>query len=379
MAQLSLALPVLLACAAWLPPRAVAGEPSVKWKGREYALSKLPPELPKEVAEAARPLGAWADRKGYFMELTPEADCLLITRRSGGVELNFTRIRETFAAFDGLLAPRSDSPETSGGTQKPARGKLEDFDLPKVGHQDAEMPRMPHQIPVLLEAKNPADYKSALQALVESCDWLAGWVTSTGEKAYGLVLPHPLMGAWLVNAPANEEWNPENELVNRLAQLILLDRAGEQPYWLLSGVAWEIELSVRKGIYCFPYRDGFVGVEEHAGWAPQLKTAFESRETNPPTAKEIAALKRGAYIDTQAARAWGTAHWLMRSKTASFAAILSDLDSARRKQGIAVAEDGTWKTIEDWDWPDAVVDEILRRQLGEDVFTQLGAAFRAGL
>jgi len=378
MAQLSLVLSFLLAVSAALPPAALAGEPTVKWKGHDYVLSKLPAELPKEVAEAVQPLGTWAQSKGYLIEVTPEADCILLTRRSGSVETNFARIRETFAAFEGLVAPRTDAPETGTAT-KPARGKLEDFDLPKVGHQDAEMPRRPHQIPVLLEAKNPADFKSALQALVKTCDWLAGWVASTGENAYGVVLPHPLMGAWLVNAPANEEWNPENELVNRLAQLILLDRAGEQPYWLLSGVAWEIELTVRKGIYCFPYRDGFVGVEEHAGWSPQLKNLFTSRETNPPTIAEIASLKRGAYIDTQAAFAWGTAHWLMRSKTANLSAILTDLDQVRRKQGITVAADGTWKTIEDWDWPNAVLDEILRKQLGNDFDQQLGAAFRTGL
>jgi hypothetical protein len=377
--QIPLALPVLAALVAWLPSAAIAGKPSIKWKGKSYELTELPPELPKEVAEAAQPLAEWAARKGYRMELTPEADCVLVTRRSSGVEQNFARIRETFAAFQGLLEPRVDAPATTGGTERPARGKLEDFDLPPVGQQEAEMPRLPHQIPVLLEARNAGDYKSALEALIETCPWLSDWAGATGENANGLVLPRPLMGAWLVDAPGNEEWDPQNELVNRLAQLILIDRAGVQPYWLLSGVAWEIELTVRKGIYCFPYRDGFVGIEEHGGWSPQLKAAFEARAQKPPTASEVASLKRGVYVDAKAALAWGSARWLLRQKTSSLPAILADLDLARRKQGIAVEADGTWKTIEGWDWPDELLGEVIKRHLGADAFVQLGEAFRAGL
>jgi hypothetical protein len=370
----------LLALLAALHAPAGAGEPSLKWKGRAYKLSELPAELPKEVAEAARPLAEWTERKGYRMELTPEADCLLIvSRKSSSPDEHFALVRETLAAFDALIAPRVDTPETSGGGGKPARGRLEDFDLPEIGKQEAEMPRLPHQTPVVLEARNAADYKSALAALIESCPWLADWAGETGERANGLVLPRPLFGAWLVDAPGNEEWDPRNELVNRLAQLVLIDRGGVQPYWLLSGVAWDVELAVRKGIYCFPYRDGFVGIEEHGGWSPQLRAKFEARAKEPPTAAEIASLKRGSYVDGHAALAWGTAHWLLKHHAAQLPAILADLDLARRKQGIEVAEDGSWKTIPDWDWPDATLDEILRRHLGQDVFAELGAAFSAGL
>jgi hypothetical protein len=303
-----------------------------------------------------------------------------MSRRGGDPRENLTWIAATRKELDGLLAPRVDAPATGGGGgDSPApRGRLEDFDLPSLT-PEAEMPRLPHQVPVLLEARNPKDYESALEALVEACPWLEGWAGAQGKGAYGLVLPRPLIGAWLADAPANEEWDPLNELVNRLAQVLVIDRAGVQPYWLLSGLAWEIELRVRGAIYCFPYRDGFVGVGEHGGWAPRLRTLFGERSGRPPTAAEIASLKRGRYVDDAAALAWGTARWLLATERAALPRVLSDLDQVRRKQGIQVAQDGSWTTIPGWDWPDEALDEVLRRHLGRDALERLGQAFRDGL
>jgi len=372
-------LPGLVGLAVLLNP-AGSGEPSLRWKGRPYKLDALPAELSPEVAEAARPLAVWAEKKGYRMELTPEADCLLVlSRRSSSSAEHLAWIAATIKAFEGVLAPRvAEPPDAAGGPTPPERKRLEDFDLPPLT-PEVEMPRLPHQIPILLEARNSKDYESALGALVESCPWLGEWAEARGKGAYGLVLPRPLLGAWLADAPANEEWDPRNELVNRLAQLIVIERAGVQPYWLLAGLAWEIELSVRGGIFCFPYRSGFVGVEEHGGWAARLSTLFAERAERPPTAGEIAGLKRGVYVDDQAAVAWGAARWLMKEQRAALPPLLADLDQVRRKQGIEVRQDGSWTTIPDWDWPDEVLDEILRRHLGPDAFERLGQAFRAGL
>jgi len=367
------------ACALLAAP-SVAGKPSLRWKGKTHALEALPAELPPEVAEAARPLGAWAERKGYRMELTPEADCLLVmSRRGRDPRENLAWIAATREELDGLLPPRAATPATSGGGEPAApRGRLEDFDLPPLT-PEAEMPPLPHQVPVLLEARNPKDYESALEALVEGCPWLADWAGATGKGTYGLVLPRPLVGAWLANAPANEEWDPLNELVNRYAQLLVIDRAGVQPYWLLSGIAWEAELRVRGAIYCFPYRDGFVGIGEHGGWAPRLRTLFGARADRPPTAAEISALERGTYVDDQAALAWGTARWLLDAERAALPRVLADLDRVRRKQGIEVHEDGSWTTIPGWDWPAETLDDSLRRHVGRDALERLGAAWREGL
>ena len=53
-------------------------------------------------------------------------------------------------------------------------GRLEDFDLPPLT-PDVEMPRLPHQVPVLLEARNPKDYDSALAAVGKSCPASTGF------------------------------------------------------------------------------------------------------------------------------------------------------------------------------------------------------------
>ena len=65
------------------------------------------------------------------------------------------------------------------------------------------------------------------------------------------------------NPAGMEEWDIENELVHRLAHLLLLRRFGQQPFWLTMGFSWYVEKEMRGAIYCYPYRSGFVWASEH--------------------------------------------------------------------------------------------------------------------
>ncbi len=384
---------VTIALLAWLgaAPGGGGADPSLCWKGRTLALDELPSELAPEVGEAARSFGAWAERMGYRLELTDAADCILIVRRNqGDVAGEMALIAATLKRVDELLAPRKPQAVAKGGPGAPGAGseeagttpyrpqRLEDFELPST-RPDVSVPRLPHQVPVLLKARNPADYASALDALAEQNPWLAGWAADIGKTAYGLVLPRPLIGAWLVDAPVNEEWDPQNELVNRLAQLCVIDRGGQPPYWMLAGLAWNVEFDVRGTIYCFPYRDEFVGIGEHGGWSAFLENYYGDRERQTPSMREIGALQRGTYVDPAAGHAWGTLRWILREHEDRLGPILSDLDERLRKDGIEVREDGTWKTLKGWEVPQATQLEILKRHLGGDFLERLGKAFREGV
>ena len=373
----ALALLLLLGLLAAPPARA-----DVRWKERSYALDKLPSELAPEVALAAAPWEAWAKAKGYQLWLNDAGDCLLVAdRKSSGVQESLGLIHATIAAVDRILPPRAGEPAAAPAPSAPSRDQpLEDFDLPPPGVAGpGEQPRIAHQVPVLLAARGPADYESALGMLVKAHPWLSGWASQTGEGVYGMALPRPLVGAWLVNAPENEEWDPRNELVHRLAQLLLLDRGGHLPYWMLVGTAWNIELEVRGGIYCFPYRYGFVGIGEHGGWAPALSSRFKAPRGTPVDADSVCALRRGTYEDDQAALAWGGMGWMIAEQRAALPALFADLDLACRKQAMEVAADGTWRSLPQWEWPVATQNDLLRRHLGRDVWERMTLAFRAGI
>jgi len=349
------------------------------WKGQKVDPAALPEGLPPEVARAAQPWLEWSRKRGYHLWVSDGGDCILLAeKRWSGVEESMGLIADTIAAVDRFLPPRPADVVAEAPKEAPSTGTpLEDFDLPPAGVQGpSEVPRTPHQVPLLFAARNPAHYKEGLGLLVGGNAWLAAWADEIGGESYGLALPEPLVGAWLIEAPENEEWDPRNELVHRLAQLLVMDRGGRVPYWMLVGTAWNVELEVRGGIYCFPYRYGFVGIGEHGGWAPALRSRFTGRDAPEVDAAVLCALQRGTYVDRDAAAAWGGMRFLIEEHAADLPALMADLDRAWRQGALEVAEDGSWRSLPLWQWPLETQADLLRRHLGRDLWERLRAAFR---
>lgn len=368
-----LALSILLACLA-APARA-----DLLWKGQEIDPKAPPEELPAEALAATAPWQPWARQRGYHLWISDAGDCVLLAeKRFSGVEESMDLIASTIAAVDRFLPPRQGGDVAAAPRKAPATGgKLEDFDLPPAGVQGpSEVPRRAHQVPVLFAARNPAHYKEGLSRLVEGNLWLTAWAEQIGAGAYGLTLPEPLIGAWLIEAPENEEWDPRNELVHRLAQLLLMDRAGNLPYWMTVGTAWNVELEVRGGIYCFPYRYGFVGIGEHGGWAAALRSRFREPDEGAVEAADLCALERGLYVDKHAATAWGGMRFLIAERRAALPALMADLDQAWRRGALLVEKDGTWRSQPLWEWPLETQADLLQRHLGPDLWARLTLDFR---
>lgn len=366
-----------------LAPCLLALVPSARadllWKGKTVDPKSPPKELAPGVLAAAAPWQEWSRKRGYHLWVSDAGDCILLAeKRYSGVEESLGLCRDTIAAVDRFLPPRPAEVAPQPVAAEPVKGKsLEEFELPPPGTPGpSEVPRTPQQVPVLFAARNAAHYQEGLSMLVEGSPWLTAWAEEIGRGAYGLTLPRPLVGAWLIEAPENEEWDPRNELVHRLAQLLLMDRAGYLPYWMTVGTAWVVEQDVRGGIYCFPYRTGFVGIGEHGGWAAPLRSRFRDSDTGEVDAAALCALQRGLYVDKHAATAWGGMHYLIAEHREALPALMADLDLAWRQGALEVAADGSWRSRPQWEWPLSTQADLLQRHLGKDLWKRLTQEFR---
>lgn len=227
-------------------------------------------------------------------------------------------------------------------------------------------------VPVLLALEDGPSMSSAVAFLGKRYPYLEGWAKGAVEGV-GFVLEDPLSAAWLESVPGLEkEWNPENEVVNRLAQLLLVARAGRQPQWLALGLAWCIELDVCKDIYCFPNRTGFVGKREHKGWDKVLVQLRESRGETPFTIDDLAGWTRGTYDDDHAALAWGAATLLAQHFEERLPQVVDELAGVRDRDGRTTHPDGSWEAVPGYEIAPEAQREILDRVLECDFLAELG-------
>ena len=207
-------------------------------------------------------------------------------------------------------------------------------------------------MPVLVQLEDPAGLGRIKAHLGAEYPYLAGWAAS-GERGVGFVLEQPLAAAWPREVPGVEksEWKPANELTNRLAQALLIQRAGRLPQWLTQGLAWHVELSVRRSIYCFPFRAGFVGKKEHKGWAKPLRALMAERGERPLAMRELTDWPRGTYDDRHAALAWGAGTLLAKYFPDALPGILADFEERTKAGGRITNADGSWEAVPDYEIP----------------------------
>lgn len=328
----ALGLVALASLAVPAPPPVHAQAPRADGEGRDAAVDLWLGWVAERLLAGESP--------AYVPEDAAKGRLVLVrsSRRSPGKAKK--AIERTCAAFDELLPP----------PEKPADGA---------------------RVPVLLDLEDGPSLGSATGFLGKEFPYLAGWARSAGEGV-GFVLEDPPTAAWVESVPGLEkEWNPENELVNRLSQLLLLARGGRMPQWLSLGLAWCIELDVCKDIYCFPHRAGFVGKREHKGWAKQLGLMREARGEKPFSIDDIAGWARGTYDDERAAVAWGAATLLARTYGSHLPAVVDELARVRERDGRVTHPDGSWEAVPGYEIPPETQREVLDRVLGFDFFAEL--------
>ncbi len=227
----------------------------------------------------------------------------------------------------------------------------------------------PVRTAVLFPLSGPKSFKSITEAAASSNPALAGWA-SAATGGVGFLLEDPLSAGWLLDVPNSEVWNVENELVNRLARLLTLERYGRQPHWLAQGLAWHVELKVCKDVYCFPYRSGFVSKKEHKSWAKRLPLVMEERGETPLTAGDLAGWSRNSWQADSAALASGAVDMLVKHYPDEMPKVLSAFAQTRNKDGRKTESDGSWQLIPDYEIPSEQEQEILNRELGVDFLVE---------
>lgn len=232
---------------------------------------------------------------------------------------------------------------------------------------------------LVIQVASQADFSALLDHLSGQAPWLADWTRSMHGSS-GFTLSDPPIAAWVDGGVGQEEWSSEHEAVHRVAELATLGGFGRLPYWVAQGLAWCVEVRVQESVYCFPYRNEFVPVEEHFDWDRQLQRPFKKRKRTSDmlTVDELASLRRGAYDQQQALVAWGAIEFLADESSVGLSSWLSGLAADREQNGKRRYDDGRWEWIVDYEVPLETQQALLTEQFGGDVLESMTEAFRKG-
>lgn len=365
-------------------PRAGEDIP-VTWKGKTYTSGELPSTLNEAQKRALFTWVPWAREHDYRADYDAQGRVVVLSSTKGSApEKRMQVVGRTETWFDALFPPAAaatSAPAAPVGT--PSAGEIpEDPEAAPAGApKPAAAPssnkptKSDGSTAVMLVLRTEKDMESALEVLAEKHASLREW-TKKAVKHTGFVVEEAMCGAYVENASGQEEWNPDHELVNRIAQLLVLRRFGQVPYWLAQGIAWEAEHAFDGALYCFPYREEFVGVGEHTGWPAELRNQFKDRATTPFQLADVANWKRGSFDAPSAHIAWGTAHFLAATDPAKFGSLLTELHAVHDRDSRKKTGATTWERDIDYEIPAAKQQEIFLKILGKDVFKNMTAWFR---
>jgi len=345
--RLLLPLALLLAC----PASAFAGDRvNVRWQGKTGTSAALPAGFPAPAREVLTTWEPFLKRAGYRADADATGRLLLLTSEKGShADEQLRQTAKVSSWFDGRLpAPV----ETGANTPAPPCAAL--FVL-----------------------RNPDEYGQLLEQLAQVAPALAGW-TADAKKDTGFVLIEPLCAAFLEAAPGLKEWSPAHELIDRWAQLLLMQRCGEQPYWLQQGLAWAAEWAFDGSIYSYPYRREFVFATEHTAWPGELKAQFAERAQKPLEISEFALLRRGHWDPERARLAFGCASFLALQPGPKLAQALADLRDFRNENNRKDNGDGTWTSDPSYEIPAEKQLALLEQQLGPKLMERVGAFLAKG-
>ncbi|MBL8843242.1 MAG: hypothetical protein JNL90_17105 [Planctomycetes bacterium] len=317
--------------------------------------------------------GFWSDfaaSRKYSLKALRNGDLLvLLPQEKSKPERALERIEQALARFDAILpaAPPTSPPTTA---QKASAASSE---LWGTSDRPLESGTM-----VMALFRKPADFAEALTLLGEAFPYMAAWTTSAKGQP-GCILERPLFGACVDNVPGMQEWNPDNELVHRVAQLALIRRFGRQPVWVGLGVGWNVEFDVLKNIYCFPWRDSFVWATEHGGWENDLRRAWKKRGSEAVPMAELAAIKRGGFAVEDAALCWGFVRFLVRHHGERLPALLREFDAQRAVLGRVPTGDGkNWTMAADYELSAEEQQKAVVQLVAPDALQQAADWFRLG-
>lgn len=365
---------LLVALFAVVGPAAARGDDpgSVRLDGKVVEAATIGATVGPDPARAIELWHDWARAHGYRFELAADGRVILVVdARSKSLRRSWKVVAAVGEWFDDKLPPTfvvAKDVEDAGADPGAA--------APRTAAAEVELPRTP----VVFSLADDEDYRALLERLVEIEPYLDDWAQRAQRTTGGFTLERPLVAGWVEEGEGREEWNPENELAHRLGHLNLVQRYGQLPFWLQTGLSWQVEQDVAGDIYCFPYRAEFVGVGEHEGWKSSLRSAFRKRKDPEDfvSIEELGAWQRGRFVEEEVANAWGTARFLVQKRPDALPHVLADLSAFRAENEVRHYPDGRWERIAGYEVP---LDEqlaIFERHLGEGFRGELTEFFRKG-
>ena len=397
-----------LAIAALLAVKVPGESAPVRWGERALKID----ELPAELAPAARAaLEAWhprGTRHAYRLDLDPAARVLLVSRAANDrapklLELA-GRVVERFdrelpapptrleAKSPTLVAKPKEEPKPAAG----AKPLPEDPEDPEGAHPWKLAPPKPTpvtvatpvvktwgsqgqpldtQTVVLFVLFDQDDFESLLAELRERFAYLEPW-TQEAKALAGFVLGDPLCAAYLENPEGVEEWNPDNELVSRVARSCLLRRYGELPNWFVQGYAWHMEIALMGGVYVFPWRDEFVWATEHTAWPKEVEKRFMNASLK---AGDFLGWRRGKYVDDQAKASFGASEYLVAKEQPRLPLLLDRLRVYREEHGRIHDDPSSWRRDVEYEIPVPAQHALLTEVLGDGYLDRATIFFRQEL
>ena len=331
------------------------------------------PAIASRGATAADFWTGWAATRKYHLVPTKCGRMLLLVPSERlKQERSLDLVHKALARVDEILPPIA----AADGKPAPSNGAATTGGAPVAwGAADRALET---DTMVLILCRKPADFGSALGAIGDAFPYMKAW-SETAKQQPGCILERPLFGACVDNVPGMEEWNPDNELVHRAAELAMIRRFGHQPLWIGLGVGWNVEFDVLKSIYCFPWRNSFVWATEHGGWENDLRRTFKKRETQPLAIDELASIKRGGFEVKDAALAWGTIRFFVQHHGAQLPALLMELQAKRDVLGRVPTGDGkNWAMAADYELPAEEQGKLIGQLVAADALRQAGDWFRQG-
>ena len=388
----------------------VGADVDVRWKDEIYPITALPLEVSPAALSAIQTWAAWVEANRYMMDLSDDGRVLVISA-SGPSRRRQQRVlvEKTIRLFDkklpapavrlAMAAPLAKADPEGGGAGAPGKeggdplpddpeGGTHPWEsLGDVGGEGLDDPEdvtwawgagtvaPDTETIVFFVLRHPAEYEAILDVLAKISPYLVPWIAKA--KLYtGFAIQQPLAGCYIETGEGREEWSPDAELVNRLASLLMLRRFGRQPYWMTQGWAWQAELDIRGGIYCFPYRDEFVAATEHEGWGAALRSRFARRADKPVRLEEFATWGRGAYKDDCAKLSWGMVGFLVDKEKRRLPDLLETLRAYRDVHDRIIDSATEWHRDPDYTIPLDELDRLFREHLGDDYLTKATAYFR---
>lgn len=331
-------------------------------------------------------ISQWASEHGYrAITLESERVTLFVHAhpkiKQSKLESRYVpRIEKTLEALAAVLPPESapglepsNTPREPRDLRPAEHKRLRGTDSSATRDSETRIAKTSEDPVEIIEIRDLEHARSLREFIASRQPWFR---IGNDADLVGFVISRPLLGAWVREVPGQEEWNADNELVNRLAQTVIQRRVGQLPYWFEQGLAWTIENEVEGSIYCFPFRAEFVYASEHRNWDKRLRTALRKAKVDVIDFGSLTAWPRGTFDKDASLLAWGVVDHLAESDPAALAAIASELAARHEEQRWQKMPDGSERTDPHYELPVAEQLEIFRKHLGDDGLPKLTKALR---